>query len=168
MRTPISVGNIYRKSAMTTTSRIAIVLAVVGVLVAGFFVLRTADKSSTQTSAPVVSQPHAQASNSKQSVAQPTDQPRNAVIRLRNGKPVGGIAKISVRKDQTVRLQIKTDSDVEIHLHGYDITKNALPAQPALFVFKAKLEGVFEIEIHSHDQELSEPLIAKLAVTRGD
>ena len=36
----------------------------------------------------------------------------------------------------------------EVHLHGYDIEKEAEAGKPVWFNFKASMDGVFEIEVH--------------------
>ena len=48
-----------------------------------------------------------------------------------------------------MRIVVSSDAADEIHLHGYDIEKNAAPGTPARFNFKANIEGVFEIESHA-------------------
>jgi hypothetical protein len=80
-------------------------------------------------------------------------------IRIRDGKAVGGVAEIEVDKGDTVRLKVVSDATHEVHVHGYDLTELADPDAPARFEFKAKIDGIFEIEI----EELKEP-IAELRV----
>ena len=57
-------------------------------------------------------------------------------------------ADIEVARGDTVRIVVTSDAPDEIHLHGYDITRNAAPGRPARFQFKADAEGAFEIESH--------------------
>ena len=66
-----------------------------------------------------------------------------------------------------MRLVVSSDGSDEIHLHGYDITRNAAPGKPARFRFKADIEGVFEIESHTAEDAGREPLIARLVVEPG-
>ena len=46
---------------------------------------------------------------------------------------------------------MSSDAEHEIHLHGYDIARDAAPGKPARYRFKADVEGVFEIESHSEE-----------------
>ena len=66
-----------------------------------------------------------------------------------------------------MRLLVSSDGNDEIHLHGYDITRNAAPGKPARFRFKADVEGVFEIESHTAEDAGLEPLVGRLVVEPG-
>lgn len=70
-----------------------------------------------------------------------------ARIVVRGGKPVGGVRTIKVRKGDTVRFTVRADAPEEVHLHGYDIARPVGPARLARYRFRAKLEGVFDIEL---------------------
>jgi len=63
-----------------------------------------------------------------------------------------------------VRIVIAADAADELHLHGYDITREAMPGRPARFRFKANLEGVFEIESHIAEDAGKDPLVVRLVV----
>lgn len=82
-------------------------------------------------------------------------------IRLRDHRPAGGgTRRIEVSKGDFVRLAVESDAPDEIHLHGYDITREARPGEPARFSFRAEIEGIFELESH----EAGERVIARLVV----
>jgi hypothetical protein len=87
-------------------------------------------------------------------------QPAVERIQVRDGKPVGGIRKIVVKKGDVVRLVVSSDAEHEIHVHGYDLMKDAAPGKPAEFRFTADIEGVFEAEIEDEKEQ-----IAKLTVS---
>ena len=94
----------------------------------------------------------------------PPPKPEVTRIRIAGGAPVGGIRRVTTTKGETVRMVVTADSPDEIHLHGYDITRNAGPGQPALFKFKADIEGIFEIESHVAEDAGKDPLVARLVV----
>jgi FtsP/CotA-like multicopper oxidase with cupredoxin domain len=77
----------------------------------------------------------------------------------------GGAKNIDVAKGDTVRIVVTADAPDEIHLHGYDITRNAAPGQPARFRFKANAEGSFEIESHVAEDAGLDALVARLVVS---
>jgi len=91
-------------------------------------------------------------------------QPSVTRIRIQGGQVVGGAKTIDVERGEPVRIVVTADTTDEIHLHGYNITRNAAPGAPARFNFKANLEGVFEIESHTAEDAGLEPLVAELVV----
>ena len=70
------------------------------------------------------------------------------VIRLEGGKPVGGLARVSVPQGEKVRLIVRSDLQDSLHLHGYDIEKSVAPGAPAILQFTASIPGRFELESH--------------------
>ena len=64
------------------------------------------------------------------------------------GQPDWGIKHLTVKKNGTVDLSVTTAIPDEVHLHGYDIEKQAQAGKPVRFNFKANMDGVFEIEVH--------------------
>ena len=60
---------------------------------------------------------------------------------------------ISVTHGDTVRFRVRSSVAEEVHVHGYDLTKDIEPGRTATMSFRAALEGVFEIEFeHSGTQ----------------
>jgi FtsP/CotA-like multicopper oxidase with cupredoxin domain len=85
-------------------------------------------------------------------------------LRLQDGAVVGGVQRIKAVKGDTVRIVVTSNAPDDIHLHGYDIEKKTGPGQPARFVFRADIEGIFEIESHVAEDAGREPLLARLVV----
>ena len=127
-----------------------------GVVIVGSLVLFTPSDDDTPAPATQASDP-APAEGRRTATAKPRPQP--TMVEVRGGSPVAGVKGISARKGETVRLVVSSDSPQEIHLHGYDITRDAAPGKPARFEFKADIEGVFEVKLEGpHTQ------VAKLEV----
>lgn len=127
---------------MSASTRIAVVVAVLVSAVAGFWIARP-----QQAESPVA--PATTATERPPTLPVPT-------VRVRGGKPVGGIERVSVRSGERARLRVVSDQADEIHVHGYDITR-ALPAsRPVTLVFPARLEGVFEVELHGSGTQIAE------------
>ncbi|MET0206286.1 MAG: hypothetical protein ABW228_03845 [Thermoleophilaceae bacterium] len=95
---------------------------------------------------------------------QPPPEPPVTRVRIKGGQVVGGPKTVEVARGDAVRLVVAADAPDEIHVHGYDITKNAGPGTPARFVFRADLEGVFEVESHVAEDAGRNPLVARLVV----
>ena len=94
----------------------------------------------------------------------PPPEPEISRIRVRRGTVVGGVQRVEATKGDTVRIVVNSDTPDEIHLHGYDIYENSGPGQPARFVFRADVEGIFEIESHVAEDAGKDPLLARLVV----
>ena len=68
-------------------------------------------------------------------------------------------AKVSVSEGDRVNLRITSDSPIEFHLHGYDLSREVEPGEPAELSFDAAITGRFEIEDHQTHQELGTLLV---------
>jgi hypothetical protein len=155
---------------MTRSQRIALVVAGVAVAVIAFVALQPGDdEDSSESAAPAPAQTETQAGATETATEAeepppPPPEPEITRVRLRGGSVVGGAKDVEVERGDTVRIVVAADGPDEIHLHGYDITRNAGPGQPARFRFKANLEGVFEIESHVAEDAGRDPLVARLVV----
>jgi hypothetical protein len=74
-------------------------------------------------------------------------EPEVLTIKVVDEKPVGGVAKLKVNKGDQIHFVVESDSKQEVHLHGYDVAKDAAPGEPAEFELEATIEGVFEAEL---------------------
>jgi hypothetical protein len=84
------------------------------------------------------------------------------VITVNNGEPVGGVKTLTYNKGDQVELEVKLNKPAEeIHVHGYEIEKPA-EHSPVSLSFPARLDGVFEVEVHNLDK--TEAQIAELHV----
>lgn len=79
-------------------------------------------------------------------------EPLSIRIAVRNGRPVGGIARPKVKRGDRVVLVVTADMSGDVHLHGYDIEKTVAPGSPARLRFRATIPGRFEIELHAHPE----------------
>jgi hypothetical protein len=85
-------------------------------------------------------------------------------LQLKDAAVVGGPKTFTAKKDDIVRIVVSTNAPDQVHLHGYDIEKEATPSKPAVIRFKANIEGSFELESHTAEHEGLEPLVAHLHV----
>lgn len=133
---------------MDSKKTLPILLAAAVVLVIGFLLLKPNDETTTTTTPPARTEATATTTTPKTTALK---NPETIVIK--NGEPVGGIAKLSYKQGSTVRLTVTTDgAETEVHVHGYDIEETAAPGAPAKFVFEAKDTGRFEVEAHPATQ----------------
>jgi hypothetical protein len=84
------------------------------------------------------------------------------VLNVRDGEPVGGVRTLTYNKGDQVNLEVRLNRpEEEVHVHGYEIEKPA-DTSPVDLSFPAKLDGIFEIEVHHTDGTEAE--IAELRV----
>jgi FtsP/CotA-like multicopper oxidase with cupredoxin domain len=153
---------------MSNAGRWGLVALAVAVVVAAFLIARPGDDdsdsgnqaASTSTTETATS-PTATAPSAPEP---PPDGPTATVIELKGFEPAGGVADIEVKKGDPVRLIVRSDVADEIHVHGYDISRDAAPGKPARFSFPATIEGIFEIESHEAEHAGMEALIGRLVV----
>jgi hypothetical protein len=68
-----------------------------------------------------------------------------------SGNPVGGVKTLTYNKGEQVQVHVVlAKPEEEVHVHGYEIEKPA-EHSPVDFSFPAKLDGVFEVEVHRLD-----------------
>ncbi|MEA2377725.1 MAG: hypothetical protein QOD13_1632 [Thermoleophilaceae bacterium] len=151
----------YFSAAMSRNQRIGLVVAALAVAVVAFIVARPGDDNGSPPS--TTPQPQAQSGGTDTQAEAP---PKPAVFRInvKGGVIDGDVKTIRVAKGDTVRIVVTSDIPDQIHLHGYDIEKEAAPGKPARFKFKADMEGAFEIESHAAEDAGKEPLLARLLV----
>ena len=77
-------------------------------------------------------------------------------IKVRGGVPAGGIARPSVDKGDRLVLVVTSDVSDEVHVHGYDLSRDVGPGQPARIAFRATIPGRFEIELEEHGVPIAE------------
>jgi FtsP/CotA-like multicopper oxidase with cupredoxin domain len=138
---------------------LALVAAAAALAITAFLVLRPSDDDTTTSSTTTTSAPAkttTTGSSTTTTSSNPTTLPDATVIHVVNGKPVGGVQKISVKKGDTIRLKVTSDKAGEIHVHGFDLEEEAGPGKPASFNFKADIEGRFTVESHVGDVQIGE------------
>jgi len=79
-----------------------------------------------------------------------------AIVVDENGEPVGGPAEITVDKGDEVRFEVKSAVAEEIHVHGYDLTKDVPAGGTVSFTFPAEIEGIFEAELEGRAEQILE------------
>lgn len=137
----------------------AIVVALVAAAAVLFVVLRDDDgrDDGTATTTPAAGE------QAKQGTAKRTEpKPKVPTIVVEGGQPAGGVRALTYTRGDQVRFDVESDIAEEVHVHGYDITKDVEPGKDVRFGFEAEIEGGFEVELEgSHTQ------IAELTVEPG-
>jgi FtsP/CotA-like multicopper oxidase with cupredoxin domain len=152
---------------MSRNQRIVLVVGALVVAVVAFIVAQPGDDDDlTPSSSATQTQTTADDATDTATETQPEEPAEPPVTRIsvKGGVIAGDVKSIEVAKGDTVRIVVSSDVEDEIHLHGYDIEKEAGPGKPARFKFKADVEGAFELESHVAEDAGEEPLLARLLV----
>ena len=148
---------------MSRGQRLGLIALAVAVAVVAFVVARPDDEDDGPPP-PAADRPTSERSGSGAGPTATTEaRPENRIV-LRDHEVTGGTRRIEARRGQLVRIAVESDAPDEIHLHGYDLTRRARPAEPARFSFRADVEGIFELESHEAEHEGLEAAIARLVV----
>jgi hypothetical protein len=134
--------------------RAALIVAAVVVVVAAFVIIGSGDDDNSATVSTQSSTQTAGGSGGTPATTTTPARPEVTRIVVKDGKPVGGITKISVKHNDQVRFTVTSDVADEVHLHGYDIAKDVDAGGSVTFSFKAKLEGVFEAELEDRKEQI--------------
>ena len=156
---------------MSRNQRILLIVAAVAVAVIAFVIAspgsddengdQAAQTTTTQTETDVETETEVETQT--ETTPEPPDVSVTR-IQVQGGVVQGGPQSIEVEQGEPVRIIVAADAADEIHLHGYDLTREAAPGAPARFNFTANLEGVFELESHTAEDAGLEPLVARLVV----
>lgn len=143
-------------------------LALAAVIAVVVFVLARPEESSRKADDPSTNIDQTLPTQGREgeptATAESAPPPPPTEIRLSDGQVEGGVQKIEARTGNAVRFLVISDTPYEIHLHGYDVEKQAAPGRPARFRIETGLEGVFEIESHAAEDSGSDSVIARLVV----
>ena len=145
-------------AAVISRRRTTTLLAAALVLLLGFAVASCGDDAgdttttTTQTTTDTTSDSTTTETTTEPEVEQPT------VVRVTvvDGVPEDGIVRASVSKDDRVALVVTSDVADEIHVHGYDISKDVRAGGTARIVFTADIAGRFEVELEERGVQIAD------------
>ncbi len=88
----------------------------------------------------------------------PPAPPGPTVVRItvQDGVPAGGIVRETVDKGDRVVLVVTSDVADEVHVHGYDISRDVAAGGRARIAFKATIPGRFEVELEERRVPIAE------------
>jgi FtsP/CotA-like multicopper oxidase with cupredoxin domain len=142
---------------MTRTQRlaflgIAVVIAVVAViLLAGGDDETDNATDSAQTATPTATETATDGEATATPTPTPTATPKPPPL-LQAGK----VRKLTFDQGETVRFRVRSDAAEEVHVHGYDVSKDVEPGKTATVSFKASITGIFEIEFEHAGTQIAE------------
>ncbi len=130
-------------------------LAGVAAVVVLFVIFRPGGDNGASTAPTVTTTSTPTGASTTNTVAtKPTPPARTVIpIRIEGARPVGGIVRAKVKQGQTVTLQVTSDTEDEVHLHGYDLHTDVKNGRATL-TFKARIAGRFEAELEQHGVQI--------------
>ena len=129
----------------------------IAVAVVLFFVFRPSDDNGEPTTTSTLTTT-AETTTAATTTAPTTTAPSRVrvAITVRNGSVIGGLRRATVKQGMRVELFVTADVADEVHLHGYDRSRDVAPGTPARLLFTATTAGRFEVELESRKLEIAE------------
>jgi hypothetical protein len=158
---PQSIAGEYLESPgmRSPAARGAIALAAVAAVVVLFVVLGGDDDGGGEQAAttPTQTQPATGATGAT-SENQEQTRPRPAAQRIvvQGGRPRGGVQRLEYDRGDRIQFVVRSDVADEVHVHGYDISKDVPAGGSVRFSFPARIEGVFEVELEGRHEQIAE------------
>lgn len=147
-------------------TRYALVLAGIAVAVGLFVLLRPSDDDDESVTGARTTEALPLPTTGAAATTKPPDTPAATtatarpehaeVIRIQNGKVVGGLRSIEVEKGTHVTLVITSDVEDEVHVHGIDKSALLEPGVARSIKFVAKIAGRFEIELEQRGAQIAD------------
>jgi len=145
---------------MTGSSRIVVLLVTAALLVVAFVVLAPKDDEPAGGASGTVTSTAPAQTTTTQAAPPPAPAPRYDSVRVRAGKPVGGVKRIEIEKGERARIEVRSsDTEDEVHLHGYDLSKQLPAGGRVRFAFEADAEGIFELELERAGVQIAELVV---------
>lgn len=136
-----------------------VLLAAIALLVGGFALASCGGDDNGEASATTATETtDTTASESPTTTTTEPEVEEPAVVRIVvvNGAPKGGIVRKSVDKGDRVVLVVTSDVADEVHLHGYDISRDVEAGGTVRIAFRAKLPGRFEVELEGRGIQIGD------------
>ena len=135
---------------------IAVVIAVAAVIVlAGGGDPEQTSEEAAATPTPTATSSPAGDEAGEEATPTPTPTPRPQPPLLQAGRE----RTLRVTEGETVRFRARSETQEEIHVHGYDRYVDLPPGETVDVSFRATITGIFEVELHGTGE-----LIAQLRV----
>ena len=85
-----------------------------------------------------------------------SEKPMVVSVVVVNGAPKGGIVRETVTKGDRVVLVVTSDVADEIHLHGYDVSRDVEAGGTVRLPFRATIPGRFEAELEERGVQIAD------------
>jgi plastocyanin len=138
---------------MTRNTRVLLIAAAVAVAIVAIVVVVSGGGDDNKDSTTAASSTPASTTGSGKTTP---PKPAIPVVTIKNGKAVGGVQTISVKKGDRARFVVKSDAAYEIHLHGFDIAKDVKAGGSVSYDVKTDAPGIYEFEIEDTSTKIGQ------------
>jgi ABC-type glycerol-3-phosphate transport system substrate-binding protein len=97
-----------------------------------------------------------QTTTQETTTTQEKEQPVRVSVVIVGGVPKGGIVREKVSKGDRVVLVVTSDVADEVHVHGYDISRDVDAGDAVRIAFVAKIPGRFEVELENRGVQIAD------------
>jgi len=137
-------------------ARDLIVAVALAVIFALFVVLSGSGDEDGGSDSPAANRPAEQVATRPTGSRPVRPHPQIDRVVVRGGQPVGAVERLEYDRGERVRLTVRSDVADEVHVHGYDISKEVAAGGSVRFRFPADIEGVFEVELEQRHVQIAE------------
>ena len=106
----------------------------------------TGTTTAQETAPPAASTP---------SAAEPEPAPEIPTVVFADGRPRGGVKRLSFDKGDRVRFRVRSDVADEIHVHGFDEYADVAAGRSVTLSFDARFDGAYEVEMHESGTQVA-------------
>jgi ABC-type glycerol-3-phosphate transport system substrate-binding protein len=147
-------------SAPVAIRRTAFLLAALALLVGGLMLSSCGgegDSAATTETSETTTETMTESTTTEATTTEPAvEQPTVVRVAVVNGSPKDGIVRKTVDKGDRVVLVVTSDVADEVHLHGYDISRDVVAGGTARIAFEATLPGRFEVELEDRGIQIAD------------
>lgn len=133
------------------TSALAVLVLVLGLAGCG-----GGNEASSTTTTETETQTETQATTDETVTTPPAEEAKVVRVTVTDGLPAGGIVRSTVNEGDRVVLVVSSDVADEVHVHGYDLSRDVEAGGRARIAFRATIPGRFEIELESRGVQIAE------------
>ncbi len=102
----------------------------------------TTETATTETATP-------ETTSTETTTTAPTQADSTVRVVVRGGRVKGGIQRVTVKKGDRVVLVVQSDVADQLHVHGYDVTKDVAAGGTVRIRFPTMIPGRFEVELEN-------------------
>jgi hypothetical protein len=142
---------------------VALIAAGLGLIVSLYFALSPGGDDEATSTTTTAAQTTTAATTTEPEVtttaATTTAPAEPEVVRISVSVPADkapSVRHFTIQQGRQVVFVVKSELADEVHLHGYDLSADVAPGQPATIRFKATAPGLFEAELESRSLPIAE------------
>jgi heme/copper-type cytochrome/quinol oxidase subunit 2 len=137
---------------------VALIAAGLGLIVSLYFALSPGGDDNAAPTTPTAAQTTTAATTTEPQVTTTAPaEPQAVQISVSvPGDKAPTVKHFTIKQGSQVVFVVRSELADEVHLHGYDLSADVAPGEPATIRFKANAPGLFEAELESRSLPIAE------------